>query len=113
MDALATPATTPPPRALRAPTAAGNEAAMRRAAQEFEAQAFAMLLQPIFATVDFSRSRWGGGAAEAQWQPMLVDAYAKAATRAGAGLGLSDLVLREMHRMRAAATQPNTGETTE
>ncbi|WP_198373828.1 rod-binding protein, partial [Roseomonas rosulenta] len=64
-----------------------------------------------FATVDASRSRWGGGAAEAQWQPMLVEAYAAAATRAGAGLGLSDLVLREMHRMRAAATTtPNTGE---
>jgi flagellar protein FlgJ len=100
------------PRALNAPAAAGNEAAMRRAAQAFEAQAFALLLQPIFATVDASRSRWGGGAAEAQWQPLLVDAYAGAATRAGAGLGLADLVLREMHRMRDAATTPNTGEPT-
>ncbi|CAH0141621.1 rod-binding protein [Roseomonas sp. CECT 9278] len=109
-----TPAVAPAqPRALRAPAAAGNEAAMRRAAQDFEAQAFAMLLQPVFATVDFSRSRYGGGAAEAQWQPMLVDAYAGAATRAGAGLGLADLVLREMHRLRAAAsTPPNTGEPT-
>lgn len=105
--------TLPPvqPRALRSPAASGSEAAMRRAARDFEAQAFAMLLQPVFATVDFSRSRWGGGAAEAQWQPMLVEAYAAAATRAGAGLGLSDLVLREMLRMRAAATStPNTGE---
>lgn len=110
---METPALAPaPPRALRAPAAAGTDAAMRRAAQDFEAQAFAMLLQPVFATVDFSRSRYGGGAAEAQWQPMLVDAYAGAATRAGAGLGLSDLVLREMHRMRAAATTPNTGEPT-
>jgi flagellar protein FlgJ len=101
------PAIAPPaPRPLRAPTAAGNEAAMRRAARDFEAQAFATLLQPIFATVDASRSRWGGGAAEAQWQPLLVEAYAGAATRAGAGLGLSDLVLREMNRIRAAATQP-------
>jgi flagellar protein FlgJ len=100
------------PRALRAPTAAGTDAAMRRAAQDFEAQAFAMLLQPVFATVDFSRSRYGGGAAEAQWQPMLVDAYASAAARAGAGLGLADLVLREMHRMRATATTPNTGDPT-
>jgi flagellar protein FlgJ len=98
------------PRTLNAPAATGNESAMRRAAQAFEAQAFAMLLQPIFATVDASRSRWGGGAAEAHWQPLLVDAYAGAATRAGAGLGLADLVLREMHRMRAATTTPNTGE---
>lgn len=110
MDAIGTPPGLPParPRALRAPAAAGNEAAMRRAAQDFEAQAFAMLIQPIFATVDVSRSRWGGGAAEAQWQPLLVDAYAAAATRAGAGLGLSDLVLRELHRMRA--TTPDTGD---
>jgi Rod binding domain-containing protein len=43
---------------------------------------------------------------------MLVDAYASAAARAGAGLGLADLVLREMHRMRATATTPNTGDPT-
>ncbi|MBR0680753.1 chemotaxis protein chel [Roseomonas eburnea] len=100
------------PRALAAPAVAGSESAMRRAAEEFEAQAFAMLLQPIFSTADLSRSRFGGGAAEAQWQPMLVDAYAKAATRAGAGLGLADIVLREMHRIRAAATPANTEGTT-
>jgi len=106
MDAPALPPVRP--RALAAPSAAGDEAAMRRAARDFEAQAFAMLLQPVFSTVDFSRSRFGGGAAEAQWQPMLVEAYARAATSAGAGLGLSDLVLREMHRIRAAATPANT-----
>jgi flagellar protein FlgJ len=108
MDAPALPPV--PPRALAAPAAAGTEAAMRRAARDFESQAFAMLLQPIFATADVSRSRWGGGAAEAQWQPLLVDAYAAAATRAGAGLGIADLVYREMNRIRAAAT-PNTGDT--
>lgn len=106
MDAPALPPTQPRP--LRAPSAGGNDAAMRRAAQDFEAQAFAMLLQPIFSTVDFSRSRFGGGAAEAQWQPMLVDAYAKSATRAGVGLGLADMVLREMNRMRANATPAGT-----
>ena len=110
MDAPALP---PVQRGLAAQNAAGNEAAMRRAARDFEAQALAMLLQPIFSTADLSRSRFGGGAAEAQWQPMLVDAYAKAATRAGAGLGLADTVLREMNRIRAAATQPaNTEGTT-
>ena len=30
----------------------------------------------------------GGGAAEAQWRPMLVDAIAGAASRAGHGLGV-------------------------
>jgi flagellar protein FlgJ len=107
-----TPALPPvQPRALRRPNAGGDDAALRRAARDFEAQAFAMLLQPIFATADLSRSSFGGGAAEAQWQPQLVEAFAGAATRAGAGLGLSDLVLRELHRARAAATTPDTGET--
>lgn len=109
MDAPALPPAQP--RALRAPNASGGEAAMRRAARDFEAQALALMLQPIFATADLSRGRFGGGAAEAQWQPLLVEAYAAAAVRAGAGLGLADSVLREMHRIRAAAT-PDTGETT-
>ncbi len=108
MDAPALPA--PPPRALRQPQAAGNEATLRRAARDFEAQAFAMLLQPIFATADLSRGRFGGGGAEAQWQPLLVEAYAAAATRAGAGIGLADQVLRVLQRAQAAAATPNTGE---
>jgi flagellar protein FlgJ len=100
-----------PPRALRQPSAAGGEAALRRAARDFEAQAFAMLLQPIFATADLSRSPFGGGAAEAQWQPLLVEAYAAAATRAGAGLRIAEHVLRALQRAQPSALTPNTGET--
>ncbi|WP_198376362.1 rod-binding protein [Neoroseomonas rubea] len=108
MDAPALPPVQP--RGLSAPAASGNEAAMRRAARDFEAQAFGLMLQPMFATVDQSRSRFGGGAAEAQWRPMLVDAFAAAATRSGHGLGLADSVLREMTRMRGATQNPNTGD---
>ncbi len=81
---------------------------MVQAAQDFEAQAFAQLLQPIFATADASRSSFGGGAGEAQWQPMMVDAIAKAAVRSGGGLGLADLVLREMLRRQSAGAEPET-----
>jgi flagellar protein FlgJ len=109
MDAPALPPTEH--RALRAPGPARSDAAMRRAARDFEAQALGLMLQPIFATVDQSRSRFGGGAAEAQWRPMLVDAFAVAAVRAGAGIGLADSVLREMQRLRGTDT-PNTGDTT-
>lgn len=109
MDAPALPPVQP--RALRAPAAAGNDAALRRAARDFEAQALGLMLQPVFATVDHSRSRFGGGAAEAQWRPMLVDAFAAAAVRSGHGLGLSELVLRELQRRRGGET-PNTGATT-
>ena len=110
MDAPAMPPVQP--RALRAPGAANGPAAQRQAARDFEAQALAMLMQPIFATVDTSKSRFGGGAAEAQWRPMLVDAYAAAAVRSGHGIGLADAVLREIQRIRGTETTPNTGETT-
>lgn len=109
MDAPALPPAQP--RALSAPSARGNEAAQRRAAEAFEAQALGLLLQPIFATIDTSRGLFGGGAAEAQWRPMLVDAYAAAAVRSGHGIGLADSVLRELQRHRGSETTPNTGDT--
>ena len=64
-----------------------------------ETQVLSQLLQPAFAGLD---TAMGGGAAEAQWRPMLVDAMAGAASRAGHGLGIADLVLREMLRRQSA-----------
>ena len=93
------------------PTAAPLAAAtpkMREAARSFETQVLSQLLQPAFAGLD---TAMGGGAAEAQWRPMLVDAMAGAAPRAGHGLGIADLVLREMLRRQAAdpaAATPST-----
>lgn len=80
----------------------------RRAAQEFEAQALARLLQPALAGAASARGPFGGGAAEEQWQPMLADAIAAAAVRAGQGLGLADMVLREMLRRQAASPSEET-----
>ncbi|MBL6454079.1 rod-binding protein [Belnapia sp. T6] len=77
--------------------------ALRRAAQAFEAQALGQMLQPLFATLP--AGRFGGGAAEAQWQPMLVNEMAAAASRAGRGLGLGDAVLREMLRWQSAGAE--------
>jgi len=78
----------PQQRAVRSPqSGALSEAAMRKSAKDFEAQALGFLLQPIFATVDMSESSFGGGAAEAQWRPMLVEAFAASAVRAG-GVGI-------------------------
>jgi flagellar protein FlgJ len=79
---------------------------LREAARAFEAQAFAALLKPAFATADPSRGQFGGGAAEAAWQPMLVDAIAQAATRGGRGLGLGDAILREMLRRQGNTATP-------
>ena len=100
----------PQQRAVRPPQAGAlSEAAMRKSAKDFEAQALGFLLQPMFATVDMSKSSFGGGAAEAQWRPLLVEAFAASAVRSG-GVGIADSVYRELLRQNGAQT-PNMGET--
>lgn len=99
----------PPGVPIAAPPLAGasrNPARMRQAAQAFEAQVLGQLLQPAFATLDASASAFGGGSAEGQWRPMLVDAFATAAARAGRGIGLQEMVLRHMLRVQEASTTP-------
>ncbi|MBD0271289.1 MAG: rod-binding protein [Acetobacteraceae bacterium] len=80
---------------------AAAPAKMREAARNFEAQALSQLLQPAFAGLG-AEPLGRGGAAEAQWRTMLVDAVAGAATRAGSGLGIADMALREMLRRQSA-----------
>jgi len=99
MPGPAAPATPPTAAAIAAPRASANHARLREAARQFEAQMLGQMLAPIFATTDASRSRFGGGAGEAQWQPMLVDAYAQAASRRG-GFGIADAVYRHMLRVQ-------------
>jgi Rod binding domain-containing protein len=84
-------------------------ARMLQAAQSFEAQVLAQLLQPAFAAADASRSPFGGGSAEAQWRPMLVEAFAASAARGGRGIGLTDMVLRHMVRAQEAAQSAANG----
>lgn len=92
---------------------AAPPAAMRRAAQAFEAQVLAQMLQPAFtaAGAGSGDAAFGGGAAEAQWRPMLLDAMAGAAARSGRGIGIAEAVLREMMRWQSAgATEEDKGE---
>jgi Rod binding domain-containing protein len=113
---LSIPTLRAPPRQqeLRAPrqaedraqqTRQPSEAALRRAARDFEAQTLGLLLQPMFATVDNARGTFGGGAGESQWRPMLVDAYAAAAARAG-GLGIAEPVYQHLRRQAAGQATP-------
>lgn len=74
---------------------------MRQAAQQFEGQVLGLLLQPMFAAASNARAGFGGGAAEAQWQPMMTEAYANRMAQAG-GLGLRDMVLAHMIRIQEA-----------
>lgn len=106
MTALAAPQAVPVSPALRTPLNGVSQSPerMRQAARDFEAQVLGQLLQPAFATVDTSKSAFGGGAAEAQWRPMLVDAFATGAARAGRGIGLGEMVLRHMLRAQEAST---------
>ncbi len=110
--APASPATVPAGRAAPAaiaaramPAAPGGQSmeAMRAAARRFEAQALGALLQPIFADTG-TGGRFGGGAAEAQWRPMLVDHYATAWSNRG-GVGLADAVLGHMLRVQDNASE--------
>jgi Rod binding domain-containing protein len=86
-----------------------SAAALRRAAQQFEAQALGALLQPMFQGLQ-TNGPFGGGAAEGQWRPMLVEAIAKDLSRIG-GLGLGEAVLRELTRI--AGAQPGSTPATE
>ncbi|WP_237216741.1 rod-binding protein [Falsiroseomonas oryziterrae] len=81
-----------------APAAQGT---IRRLAQEFEAQAVAAMFQPVFAALP-TDGPFGGGKAEAQWRPLLVDAIARDLARAG-GLGLAAPVERELLRAQELA----------
>ena len=74
---------------------------MRQAAQQFEGQVLGLLLQPIFASASNPRGGFGGGAAEAQWRPMMTEAYANRMAQAG-GFGLRDMVLAHMIRIQEA-----------
>jgi peptidoglycan hydrolase FlgJ len=73
-----------------------------KAAQDFEASALNELIKPMFATVDTTKDPFSGGDGEAQWQPMLVQEYAKAMSRHG-GIGLAVPVFNQMLRMQEAA----------
>lgn len=84
-----------------------NHGQVRRLAQEFEAQAVAAMFQPVFAALP-TDGPFGGGKAEAQWRPMLVDAIAREMARAG-GLGIAPAVERELLRAQEPGRTP-TGE---
>ncbi len=86
----------PPPAA---PPAPDRIAAARRVATAFEAMALAQFLQPMFATIDTSKSAFGGGAGEAMFRPMLVEEMAHGIAAQGGGIGIREAVLREILKM--------------
>lgn len=80
---------------------------MQKLAKDFEATIIAELLRPMFEALD-TEGVGGGGEGERMFRPMLVDQYAKGIAQAG-GLGLSDMVLREMVKMQEAKNGADRG----
>lgn len=76
---------------------AADVARAAKAARDFEAMAIGQLLQPMFDTVDLSKTPFGGGAGEEAFKPMMVTEMAKAVAAHG-GLGLSAPILAQMLR---------------
>lgn len=72
-----------------------------KAAREFEGMALGALLEPMFATIDQSKSVFGGGASEETWRPMLTQAVAKQVASAG-GLGIAVPVFNQLLRQQEA-----------
>jgi flagellar protein FlgJ len=72
-----------------------------KTAQNFEAMTLSEFLKPMFDTVDLSKTPLGGGEAEQQWKPMMIDALAKQMTAAG-GIGLAKPVFTQIIHMQEA-----------
>lgn len=90
-----------PPAFPRVPS---DQAKLRQAANNFEAMAIGQFLEPMFDTVDTSRSLFGGGSAEATWKPMLVQEMGKQIAAHG-GLGLAEPIYAAMLRMQEDRTK--------
>ena len=75
-----------------------NVGKAREAAQDFEAFFLSQMLQPMFAGISTDGPA-NGGEAEEMWRSFQVDEYGKAFARAG-GIGIADMVFREMIRMQ-------------
>jgi Rod binding domain-containing protein len=80
----------PDPKALKT----ANDA--KRAAEEFEAQFLAQMLEHMFADVR-TDGPFGGGQAEEIYRSLLMQEYGKVIAKAG-GVGLADTVRREILR---------------
>jgi len=72
----------------------GNEAKMRKAAEDFEAFFISQMYQHMFAGVK-TDGLFGGGHAEEIWRSMLIDEYGKITAKSG-GIGIADSVMQFM-----------------
>jgi len=84
--------------ALKRSAAGKNDAAIDKAAQDFEAMFLAQMLQPMFEGLK-ADGMFGGGAGEKAYRSMLVEEYGKAVAKAG-GIGIAEQVKAEMIKLQ-------------
>jgi flagellar protein FlgJ len=89
------------PQIVKQPSLAADRAQTVKSAKDFEAMAIGQLLQPMFDTLNTATGRFGGGAGEEAWRPMLVQELAKQLAAQG-GLGLAKPIYEAMLRMQEA-----------
>lgn len=88
------------PKAIEQPKAMPDEerAAIREAAEDFEAVFLAEMMRPIF-DMQEKDPYFGGGNAEETYRSLLVDEYGKKISASG-GIGLADSIERELIAMQ-------------
>ena len=77
--------------------AGGSDAAIEKAAEEFEAVFLAQMMEHMFADIDLSPGSEGPG--DDIYKSLMIDEYSKLMSRSG-GIGVSDHVRREMLRVQ-------------
>jgi Rod binding domain-containing protein len=82
-----------------APPGAAVPAKIQQAAEDFTAVALNEMLSPMFDTLDQSGGRFGGGAGEAAFRPLLINEFAKSIAQDG-GFGLTSAVAAAMLRLQ-------------
>ncbi|HEV7369212.1 rod-binding protein [Arenibaculum sp.] len=97
-----TPALPPsaPPAGAHPALMGGNRspAAVRRAAEDFEAQFLSQMLTHVFEQIEVD-PMFGGGDAEEMYRSLLVEQYGKQLVKAG-GLGIADEVQKQLLSMQ-------------
>ncbi|WP_041373434.1 rod-binding protein [Phenylobacterium zucineum] len=98
MDLVATPVSTPQTPIAGRTEDLAKRARIRDAAEKFEAQFLAIMLQPMFEGTQVE-APFGGGPGEDMFRSLMTEAMGKQMASAG-GIGLADTVQREMLKMQ-------------
>ncbi|MEX0297816.1 MAG: rod-binding protein [Kordiimonas sp.] len=78
--------------------AKGDNPAMRKAAEDFEAVFLSQMIKPMFDTLP-TDTMFGGGQAESIYRGLMVEEFGKSVAKNG-GIGIADSVYRELLKLQ-------------